>query len=717
LLKQWLSASLILLAVCLVSVVAHADTDYSNALQTAPQGIRLNRTDPFVTTKTTDKSSATVVDGTNPQAPGTQAATLTTGPQQFGALWSTAAGALNLTQNQTLRMWVYLGDQDAQAGEGLAFVLQNDPAELAAMPGGLVGGQIPGETLGVWAKDTDATEDSASHLAKSAIQNSWALEFDTHFNDQADNRPAGKANSFDTNYPAVHIAANYPAQPTTYVQHFFPAMSFFGALLGQKDYFYSMTHTGLIANVNEPDFLSNGHWHHLTLTWDAKAETMTYTFDDRDPRTNQRQPGVRQSVRVMPSKIDPQKTGTVRWGFTSASSQYFENNLVILENVPRLIDATSQATLTNLTRRRVIHSGDQILSNDRLRLEYQLAYHGGDQPWSGVRTTLKIPENFDVTDGQVVYADGQQPVQSLDLAAIQEGRLPLQLAKQLTVANPTATIRLTGHAANVTRTHKVPATTSTFASPDLVSAADTPEFIINPGTDLELHVTSDNPADLTVGQDSTVRGRVTISTSQSEQPAVTVTPVLNGQTLKDQLVASDGTFQVPLTATQLQGGTNRLKLVARTEQGDASRPVTVSLTVAGDLTFASISPSESFQAARLTGRSQRVKRAGEWRLAVRDTRGTNERWTLSAQASTFTTQEGHVMAGYPVYVTPYQTIPIGPTPTPVLSHVTDDSVNDGLVDVAGSWTPQTGVFLHIQSSAMRGYYQGTLTWSLANAPS
>ncbi len=75
------------------------------------------------------------------------------------------------------------------------------------------------------------------------------------------------------------------------------------------------------------------------------------------------------------------------------------------------------------------------------------------------------------------------------------------------------------------------------------------------------------------------------------------------------------------------------------------------------------------------------------------------------------------MAGYPVYVTPYQTIRLGPTPTPVLSHVTDDSVNDGLVDVAGSWTPQTGVFLDIQSSSSQGRYQGTLTWSLANAPS
>ncbi|MFD1454241.1 WxL domain-containing protein [Levilactobacillus lanxiensis] len=714
-LKWWLSASLILLVVCLGSVVARADADYTKALQKVPQGIRLNRPDPFVTTKTTSKSSAAVVDGTNPQSPGTEAAKLTTGPNQFGTLWSTTVGALNLTQNQTLRMWLYLGDQDAQAGEGLAFVLQNDEAKLAAMPGGVVSGQIPGETLGVWAKDTDATEASAVNLAKSAIQNSWALEFDTYFNDQPDNRPAGKANAFDTNYPAVHIASNYPAQPTTYVQHFLPATNFFGALLGQKDYFYSMTHNGLIANVNEPDFLSNGQWHHLTLKWAAKTETMTYTFDDRDPLTNERQPGVSQSARIMPSKIDPGKTGTVRWGFTSASSRHFENNLVVLENIPSLIDATSQATLTNLTRQRVIQAGDQVLSNDRLSLEYQLTYHGGNQPWSNVRTDLKIPEKVDVTGGQIIYADGT--AQPLDLAVIQAGRLPVQLTKQLNAANPTATIRLTGHAANATQTHKVPATTSTFTSPDLVIAADTPDFIINPRTDLELRVTSENPVALKVGQDTTVRGHVAILTSEAQQPGVVVTPVLNGQTLKEQVVGQDGTFQVPLTAAQLQGGTNRLKLVARTEQGDASRPVTLVLTVAGNLTFASISPSESFQAARLTGRAQRVKRAGEWRLAVRDTRGTSERWTLSAQASTFTAQDGRAMAGYPVYVTPYQTIRLGPTPTPVLSHVTDDSVNDGLVDVAGSWTSQTGVFLDIQSSSSQGRYQGTLTWSLANAPS
>ena len=715
--KRWLSAGLILLAVCLGSRagVARADDDYTDALSRAPQGILINQTNPFITTETTSKSSATVVNGTNPETPGTQVAVLTKDTNQFGALWSTDAGYLALNQNQTLSMWLYLGDQDAQAAEGLAFVLQNDEHGLAAMPQAGKGGQIPGETLGVWAVDNDPRQGVTTKFPRTAIQNSWALEFDTHFNDETAKEPAGKANAFDTSYPAVHIASNFPALPTTYVQHF-TDYGFWNGLFSGNDYYYSMIHDGLISNVNAPNFLANGQWHHLTLKWEAKAEMMTYTFDDRDPQTDEQLSGVSKTVRIMPARIDPFHTNKVRWGFTSATEGRSGNNLVVLENIPGLIDADSRGELTDLTRHRLIKTGDQVLQGDQLQLAYQLTYHQGRQPWADIRANLKLPENFDVTGGKITYQNAKRPPQTIAATDVKDGHLSVRLTSELDAENAGATITLTGHAGQVAHTTTVPAATSAFTSTARVTSADTPEFIINPGTDVELKVTSLDSVHLKPGASTTVTGNVTVSTTAEIPPTTIVLPTLNGRRIASVPVAADGSFNLALTADQLQAGTNQLSLVAITVLGDASRPVTVPITVAGTLQFATISANQRFQETQLTGSSQLVKRTNDWQLAVQDTRGTGEQWTLLAQATPFTTPDGRQLAGQPVYVTKYQTIPLGANPTPVVSHVTDDSVNDGLYDVAGVWQPNTGVLLRVHGAAMIGRYQGTITWALANAP-
>jgi len=90
--KRWLRWGLTLVVAGLSwhgLSVGHANDDLNTALATAPHGIVLDKTNPFVTTDTTTKSAATVVDSTNPNAPGTQVAVLTSGPDQFGSMWAT----------------------------------------------------------------------------------------------------------------------------------------------------------------------------------------------------------------------------------------------------------------------------------------------------------------------------------------------------------------------------------------------------------------------------------------------------------------------------------------------------------------------------------------------------------------------------------------------------------------------------------------------------
>src|SRR5699024_1592094 len=153
--KRWLSAGLILLAMALMSggIVAHADNgDYVHALQTAPQGILLDKGSAVMTLGTANMSSAAIVDTMNPATPDAQVALLTHGPNQFGSIWSTNDNDFNLKKDETASMWMYFGDQGTGAGGGMAFVLQNDDRGTAAMPTF----KFPlAETLGVWGVDSN----------------------------------------------------------------------------------------------------------------------------------------------------------------------------------------------------------------------------------------------------------------------------------------------------------------------------------------------------------------------------------------------------------------------------------------------------------------------------------------------------------------------------------------------------------------------------------
>lgn len=709
--KRWLSASLILLAVSLggAGMTAHAASpDDASALATAPRGILLNpQTTPILTVDTTSKSSATVVPTTDPQASGAQTVRLTSRPNQFGSAWS-PSNDFELTKDQTLSMWLYLGNQGTLAGSGMAFVLQNDPHGVAAMP--KFSPDVVPETLGVWATDTNMYQGSNVALAKTAIQNSWALEFDTRYNGASGSAAAGKADAFDSGYGPVHLASNYPGAATTYVQRQLPGV--LGGPLAR--YYYTMIHAGVIAQVNQPDFLSNGQWHHVTLTWQAKTQEMTYRFDDRNPQTNAPQLGVAQTVHLNLQKIDPNHTGRARWGFTATTgTNRFETNLVVLENAPGLTNANVTATLTDVTRHRVIETDDQVLSNDQVRLDYLLTYIDGRQPWSNIDGHLRLPTGIHFTDAQILYSN--RTSEKLDVSRLTTHQVVTKIGQTLDERQQQATVQLTGTAQATSAAVSVPAATSTFAASTLVTTATTPAFTVNPQADLRLTL-DQTSLDLASGQPATVTGRLNLAENGLSAADVTLRPVLNDRGLAPFHPQADGTFRLSLSAAQLQAGTNHLEVTATTTRGDRSNEAALTVKIAGELKFAAISANERFQASKLTGNRQVVARQGNWQLAVQDTRGSGERWTLLAQASPFVASNGTRLAGQPIYVTPYQVIPIAETPTPVFSHVTDDRVDDGLVDVAAGWTADTGVLLAVNGGSAAGEYHGQLTWTLTDAP-
>lgn len=706
--RRWLDAGLILLALACWGgpVTARADSDYTHALATAPQGILLNKPNAILTVATASKSSATVVNTTNPEAPGTQAAVVTNSADQFGSTWSTDDNSFDLTHNETLSLWLYFGDQGTAATAGMAFVLQNDPRGVRAMPDWGSAG-INAETLGVWGVAADTTVSSASGLAATAIQNSWALEFDTKVNDKS----PSLTTDLNAGRTTAHIASAYPGSATSYL----PLTS------TTKDAdnaptVYRLRHVGVISDPTQPNFLANGAWHHLTLTWNAVAQTMTYAFNDKNPVTAAPEPGVRRTVTIDLNQIDPNHTGRARWGVTGTTGSHDGSNLVILENAPGLVVAKTSAQLTDLTQDKIVDHDDEVASHDKVQLTYHLDYQAGRQAWSDIVGHLRLPGGI-AYDGQATVTTANGQTATFALATARDGQLVMAVKPALSRQNPAATIQMTGHVLPVSTRQVVPSATSIFASPTFVGTATTPTFSVTPVVDLNLAVTSADPLVLPDLQKTTVTGKVGGFTSANVPPALRVTAKLNGVALPRVTPQSDGTFALLLAASQLQPGANVLKLTAVTASGDASKTVTVPITVAGELKFDTVSSEEGFQASTLTGNSQLVGRTGDWRLVVQDTRGTGSRWTLNAQATALTTSDGQQLAGQPVYVTSHGSLPIGTTPTPVLTHVTDDSEDAGRFDVAGSWTPKTGILLAVKDGSAIGRYSGTIIWTLSDVPS
>ncbi|WP_225364039.1 L-type lectin family protein [Levilactobacillus brevis] len=309
---RWRAGLIALLLAFGASSVAWADSDYNQALATAPQGISLNKDNAILTVDTSGYSSSAIVNATNPATPGTQIAMVNNNTYQFGSIWSTDENYFDLTQDETASMWLYFGNQGTQAADGMAFVLQNDPRGVAAIPDYPTPGKAIGETLGVWGVDMARRQGSVDKLAQTAIQDSWALEFDTNRNASTGGKAAGYANSFDIGMPPVHIGSNYPGAGSSYIRHVDHGLPVLG-IIQPDNYYYGLNHLGVIADESQPNFLSNGQWHHVTLSWKAATKQMTYTFNDKDPQTGAMQPGVSRTVTLDPAKIDPNNTGKIRW--------------------------------------------------------------------------------------------------------------------------------------------------------------------------------------------------------------------------------------------------------------------------------------------------------------------------------------------------------------------------------------------------------------------
>lgn len=727
---------LIMLAQPLLVQARDIDYDFDDlnaALASAPQGIPLSY---YFDTPESETNSAVTVKTTNPESPNTEAVQLTNGAHQLGTLWSNDKNTFDLNRDQTVSMWLYFGHGGAatekgnSAGDGMAFVLQNDGKDARTK----FKGQTYGETLGVWGVDEDNSATLPDNVAFSAIQKSWALEFDTYVNEDTTYDGAGKARSFDIDQSQgkisfPHIASNYPGSFFSYELHTVYHTNdgkrppWYLGDFADKRYYYSLRHEGLIQG-RDYNFLSNEKWHHLTLRYtheaddDPRKAEMQYTFDDKDPQTGVPQTGESRTVQIDKDIIDPDGLGTARWGFTGSTGGYFENNLVVFDQIPDLVDATAEVHLTDVTQgKELMPAADEpsrghVTEGDQVTLDYKVCYLKGKSDWHNVVAKLKLPKHLTFESGTITPADGSQP-QRLSPAALANHEVAQQIADKLDQEHATVHIHLTGTVD--TGPGLVAPATSNFNGMEAVEEATTPGLVVDPLLKLAVKLDETNLA-LATGQSVAVGGHIAILDGALQNPNVTLQYELNGVAMPTEQALGeivDGqAFQKTLSAADLQDGSNELCVTAIDDHGNKSLPVKVHI-FKGQLDFGTITKAVNFH-ANLTGQATKVYPTQPFDLTVADTRTTGS-WQLTASVDPLQTAQQNALAGQLEYVTPTERLPLSTTQQRIAAK--PSTVGDTLktvTAVAGDKTGDRGLLLQLHSSAVVGHYSGEITWTLAN---
>ncbi|MBS0978098.1 lectin-like domain-containing protein [Levilactobacillus brevis] len=396
------------------------DSDAKNALATMPKGLPLSTYfapgQDYDSTGLQGGFTPEVRDSTNSSSSGTQAMQLTADSYNGGAtVWSKDGFKFNLYKDQKASMWLYFGNKGSSAGDGMAFVLQNNSS------GGTGTYSDKGQSLGVWGRDVSTNALGAkttTNIANSAIPNSWALEFDTFSNSAVPDASGIKAitgkgftpastgdinkvtaantdiadisNGFDANgsgdlSKGPHIASNYPGQASSYSLNTlatvliggYPGVLGLGGSAGtQATYSWAtLNHEGVLTypnSVTNGGKLADGKWHHLSIDYTAatssKDGVMKYTYNDKNPDTGAQQTTglyygdssdnlMSQKVNITPSKLGASAANpTVWWGFTGSTGMASENNLVAFEQIPNLANINASGTMTDTTTGKTITS-------------------------------------------------------------------------------------------------------------------------------------------------------------------------------------------------------------------------------------------------------------------------------------------------------------------------------------------------------------------------
>ncbi|WDT65635.1 hypothetical protein NV391_11865 [Companilactobacillus crustorum] len=647
---------------------------------------------------------------------------------KLGVIWSKRdqtnqdeKNYVDINKRQTMSMWMFFGgydnDSGTDTGDGMAFVLQNSSdTAFTTLPNKT----FWGETLGVWGTETKVT-DASSTLASRAIQNSWALEFDTYPNTSGD-----IGNNFDSvdnvGYVTNHIADNYPGDSASYVK-------------GKLNTPIKLIHNHAIfkvANATHPDnFLTDDRWHHITMTWIPAADTGTGSpeinmkYNDKALDGTLTTPTINQNYPIDLSKFNLGTNDKLYWGFTGSTGNSTENNLVIFESIPAIVEADADSTMFDETSNRYIDSAttddpyrNTVYDGDKVDINYNLTYKTGSQPWNNIEADIKLPSHIDYDNALITYTDKNNKTSTEDiseLSGMTDNEVKHKLAQQLWKDNiVSAKITFSGTINNGSDVSDTSVATehASFDGDDLQKDVMTKPFVIKhiPNIKLSADKTS---LDAVLNQNVDLQGTVSYSDSStvSSSDFEVHSRVNNADEMSiDSMTSNPFTFTVP--ADQLKIGKNTVVLyVENKKTHKTSNEITYTINVATSLQL-TVAKNSHFRTVQAYPVKRLIKRANDWTIKVIDTRAKGSKWQLSAES----TPVNNKWQGGIVYLnTPKSTTQsLTDTPVTIASGTKADSET---TDVTSDWTDDDGILMDETGLAKAGTYNSTMSWTVIDSTS
>lgn len=721
--------------------LASSNPDYDNALATAPKGLNWNN-DAFsvadfsaayakrkadgtnlgnssnynVQQNASKVNNAKIIKSRNPNNPDTSIIQLTNNRYQTGAVWSNMKNDnyFDISHEQKASMWLYLGSSSSDLpGDGMAFVLQNDPNGENSIALSADGYPVNGQSLGVWGADWNINNYDVKNLTQTAIQNSWALEFDTFVNYNG-SISSKEGVSFDYYLPGVynaarHIAGGYPASTNTY----YPNDSY--------PYTFYMRHD---KPAIHSDLVSNS-WRHVTITWEpinnSTKGNLSYSYNDKDPVTGE----PTGNNRVTTFTLDTQKFGLtgdnkkLYWGFTGSTGNNSENNLMIFESLPSFVDAEASVNVYNDSKNSepVTSSVD---SNDDVTYKYTLNYKGWTKTWDKINAIMKIPDHITFSSGTITYPNSPtdknpRPIPTDVFTASTNNKLNYLLPEKLSSESRTAIITLKGKAEKTSSTElKVPAVHTSFEGDNLITGVETPAFTIMPRA-LSIDSDSPNPIKLNPIEDAHVPGQVSYigSGNTPDYSSMIVHQIFNGtDTDLGNIVDSTGHFELSFSSKEL-AKINSLTFYVTDSAGDKSNSISRQIEVGGLLKFGNVQQNVNFKPINGSYLDQIVPRANNWQIDVVDSRDIGSDWTVQANATSLSngksTLNGNLFYRDNNGKDQDLTIPVS-----VATHK-KDILGTQTKNIADTWTPNSGILLDMKKGNQAGQYEGTIFWSLIDS--
>lgn len=738
--------------VCIDYQSVYADIAYDQPT-VFPKGLAF--TNYFV--KGTTPSNNAVTDRPNINGDAIQITAPTAG--QNGYIWSNkdSMNYFNLNEKQTLSMWLFLGD-DATPGDGLAFVLQNYGLNAYAKTNS--GYQANGQTMGVWGADDDyKSSSSTSEVAGKALQNSWALEFDTFknnlssgasmFNSGSIDKTFNGNSSFDSllnvNDYYSHIAYNYPAEATTYEQHSDWSATNGTGLFSPRvqTYWYTMNHLGLKTtpeNSSNGLKLSNGMWHHLTFSYlppesGSSIGHLSYIFDDKvvaadKSVTDTKQPVSDANIPIDTSEFYKNSTqqftendGKVLWGFTGSTGSNNARNMVEFESIPSLVEGSADANIYDDSQagKELSSSDDTVYNGDQMRFVYNIKRDSGELDWSDINATINLPNNINYTGGKIVYNDNSS--EDISASDLTSGTFTKTLKDLLKTGDPnSATITLNGVANSSTpeTDNNVASTTANFNGSSLIKDVDLQGFTIKATT---MKLTPDNTA-LDIGSKSSIDANATVSYLDTSIPLdnskITAHYKINDNSEQTQSLSSgsDGKLAINIARTDLNDGNNTVTVYVTDTDGNRSSPVTYTINKPTKAPLLIDADSiMSFKTINTSGYKQIVKRNGNWKVNVIDN-GDPSNWKLTATAvqdPNSAKLDGDLMYvdgnGISKSILNGSVIQIADK-----SDFPANFISDGTTyQIANTWNDNDGILLQTNSDIKAGTYMYDVSWNLTDS--